>query len=511
MELWLLLILLGLITYFIINRSVARITRTPVWLLWLVMMTPALVLGGWTLAKGEDVPLPTELMLALFVACPLLYWLLIQWGRRDANPPASQKTQTENQASVASRQVPAIAKEPTLRPITKQEETDLRNCFPWGVYYLQNVEYRPQAVLCRGKLRTNPEAAYQTVRDNVEAEFGDRFFLLFQESLSGKPFFALVPNPQTKTREDGIPKERQPVEGKALALGLMLITLFTTTVIGVRIAGFSAEQLTSDPATLLQGLPYALALMAILSIHEMGHYLAAMFYKMQTTLPYFIPSPFFLGALDLIPVFFLGTFGAFIQMRSPVPNRKALFDVGIAGPLAGLIVTIPLLIWGLAHSSVVPLSDASGLLNYESLDPRFSLLLTVLSKGALGSQLTSAMAIKLHPVAVAGYIGLVVTAFNLMPVGQLDGGHVVHAMLGQRIGAIIGQITRLLMLVLALLEPDLLLWAIILLFMPVADEPALNDVSELDNWRDLCGFLAMVVLVSIILPAPVTITRLLNL
>jgi membrane-associated protease RseP (regulator of RpoE activity) len=197
-------------------------------------------------------------------------------------------------------------------------------------------------------------------------------------------------------------------------------------------------------------------------------------------------------------------------MRSPVPNRKALFDVGIAGPLAGFIVTLPLLMWGLAHSSVVPLSDASGLLNFESLNPRFSFLLTVLSKWALGSQLTSEVAIKLHPIAVAGYIGVVVTAFNLMPVGQLDGGHIVHAMFGQRTGAIIGQITRLLVLALGLLQSDLLVWAIILLFMPVADEPALNDVSELDNWRDLWGFLALVLLVSIVLPAPSTITGLLS-
>jgi membrane-associated protease RseP (regulator of RpoE activity) len=124
--------------------------------------------------------------------------------------------------------------------------------------------------------------------------------------------------------------------------------------------------------------------------------------------------------------------------------------------------------------------------------------------------LTSETAIHLHPVAVAGYIGLVVTALNLMPVGQLDGGHIVHAMFGQRTGATIGQITRLLVLVLALQERDLLLWAIILLFMPVADEPALNDVSELDNWRDFWGLLALIILVSIVLPPPATITGLLN-
>ena len=504
MELWLLLILLlGLFTYFIVKRSVANLTRTPVWLLWLVLMTPVLVWSGWALVNSNNAQTkPPALLLATFVVCPLLYLLLIQGGRRDPNPEVSKGSETKTQTSATGQTVPAAGGESTLRPISKQEETDLRNCFPWGVYYLQNLEYRPQAVLCRGKLRTNPESAYKTVRENIEAEFGDRFFVIFQESFSGNPFFALVPNPQAQTRAG---RDTEPVTRPVLALGLLLITLFTTTLMGAQIAAgrpISSDEISkllSDPTWFLQGLPYALGLMTILSIHEMGHYLAARFYKMRTTLPYFIPVPFFLG-----------TFGAFIQMRSPVPNRKALFDVGIAGPLAGFIVALPLLIWGLGHSTLVPLSDASGLLNVESLNPRFSFLLTLLSKLALGSELTPKMAINLHPVAVAGYIGLVVTALNLMPVGQLDGGHIVHAMFGQRTGATIGQITRLLVLLLSFRVPDLRFWAIILLFMPVADEPALNDVSELDNWRDLLGFLALVILVSILLPAPAAITGLLD-
>lgn len=498
MEVWLLLILLGLgcFTYLTIKRNVANLTRTPVWLLWLVLMAPVLTWSGWMLIYGKNTPPPLLLMVGPFFVCPILYWLLIQWGRQPPTSPVNQETEDKPQPPVSQSVFPSPTEAPTVRPITKQEETDLRNCFPWGVYYLQNVEYRPQAVLCRGKLRTNPETAYQTVRENIEAEFGNRFFVIFQESFSGKPFFALVPNPQAQPKAK---REPEPLTRPWLALGLLLITLLTTTLIGSEIAGVSGAQWQSNPALLLKGLPYAVGLMAILSIHELGHYVVAKFYKVRTTLPYFVPVPFFLG-----------TFGAFIQMRSPVPHRKALFDVGIAGPLAGFFITLPLLIWGLAHSHVVPLSDASGLLNFQSLNPRFSLLLTVVSKWALGSQLTPKMAIHLHPVAVAGYIGLVVTAFNLMPVGQLDGGHIVHAIFGQRMGAAIGQITRLLMLILALLEPDLLLWAIILLLMPVADEPALNDVSELDNWRDFAGLVALVILAIIVLPPPGTITGLLN-
>jgi membrane-associated protease RseP (regulator of RpoE activity) len=267
----------------------------------------------------------------------------------------------------------------------------------------------------------------------------------------------------------------------------------------VEIAGANIEALESNPAVLVNGLPYALALMTILAIHELGHYLTARFYKIRSTLPYFIPVPFFLG-----------TFGAFIQMRSPVPNRKALFDVSIAGPLAGFVVTLPVLMWGLAHSTVVPLPTQPRMLDPNALNPSYSLLLALLSKLALGAQLTANQAIDLHPVALAGFLGLVVTALNLMPVGQLDGGHIVHAMFGQRTAVAIGQIARLLLLGLSLVQSGFLLWAIILFFMPIADEPALNDVSELDNGRDILGLLALGLLVLIILPAPKVIAQLLQ-
>jgi membrane-associated protease RseP (regulator of RpoE activity) len=492
------LLLLGLITYFIVQRSVAGLTRTPTWILWLVMMTPALIWSGWTWVYGEASEPPLPLIIGPFVICPILYWLLIQWGRIP-EPPKSQAADAQPQSPVAKSINDSPDQRANLRPIDKIEESQLQSCFPWSIYYLQNIEYRPQAVICRGHLRTSSAVAYETIRENIERQFGDRFLVVFQEGLNGKPFFALVPNPQAQQAAKGQPEKlTRPI----LALALLVITLFTTTLVGTVIAGVPVEtgrELIDNPALLLKGLPYALSLITILGIHELGHYLTARFYRIRTTLPYFIPVPFFLG-----------TFGAFIQMRSPVPNRKVLFDVGIAGPLAGLVVTLPFLWWGLAHSSVVALSPKPGLLDINALNPGSSLLLAVFSKLALGSALTATTAIKLHPVAVAGCLGLIVTALNLMPVGQLDGGHIVHAMFGQRAGAAIGQIARLLVLALALIQSQLLLWAIILFFMPIVDEPALNDVSELDNRRDLWGLLALGLLLLIILPAPKAVIQLLG-
>ncbi len=383
-----------------------------------------------------------------------------------------------------------------MRPIEPTEETQLRNCFPWSVYYIQNIEYRPQAVICRGKLKTNPTNAYQQVKSNIEAQFGERFVLIFQEGLNGKPFFVLVPNTQAaKTHTRHSEKLTRP----GLALVLLVATFMTTTLVGTRIAGIDPTSGYSHPVTFLKGLPYALAIIAILGIHELGHYLTARYYKIRSTLPYFIPVPFFLG-----------TFGAFIQMRSPVPNRKALFDLSIAGPIAGFIVTLPLLIWGLAHSRVIAITEKTGLLNPDALNPQNSILLAILSKLALGSQLTAKSAIDLHPVAVAGFLGLIVTALNLMPVGQLDGGHIIHAMFGQRTAIIIGQVSRLLLLLLSLVQPEFFIWAIMLWFIPLIDEPALNDVTELDNKRDVWGLLAMGLLVIIILPLPQVLSHLLH-
>jgi membrane-associated protease RseP (regulator of RpoE activity) len=484
------LLLLGVFTFIVVKRSVEGITRTPVWLLWFVMMLPAFTLAVWVAVNGAEEPAPIGLLLVLFIACPILYWVLLQWKRIPAPRPSPSDPAAAPQPS------PTQPAKSTLRPIDKEEEAALQRCFPWTVYYLQNIEYRPQAMICRGQLRAEPTEAYETVQSNIRNYFGNRFLVVFQESLSGQPVFALVPNPKAN------PEARQPTKGLArpgLALGLLMVTIFTTTAAGVYLAGITEDQLQDAPRLFFQGLPYALALMAILGCHEMGHYLAARRYKLDVTLPYFIPVPFFLG-----------TFGAFIQIKSPLPNRRALFDVGIAGPLAGLTVTLPLLLWGLSLSEVVPMpEEGSSLLSFEALDPGASLMLALLSKLVMGASLGAEQAIHLHPVAIAGCLGLVVTALNLMPVGQLDGGHIVHAMYGQRTGAIIGQVSRLLVVLLVFVHPELLIWAILLFFIPAVDEPALNDVSELDDRRDMLGLLALTLLVLIVLPAPGMLTRVL--
>ncbi|MEX0268223.1 site-2 protease family protein [Leptolyngbyaceae cyanobacterium UHCC 1019] len=493
-----LLFLLGLTTYFIV-RGVSSVSRTPTWLLWLVAMMPASIWIGWTLANDKKTP-PFYLIFIPLVVCLTLYFFLIQWGRiptSETSSPANRKLDAP-----LSEESDLLKESVALRPIDQSEERHLQACFPWSIYYLQNLEYRPQAVICRGHLKSQPEVAYQTVRGNVEEKFGDRFLVVFQEGNNGKPFFALVTNPHAKSAQS----EQSTINRPVIALSLFAATFFTACLAWSQISGNSGAFSSSGQGFLTaiaQGVPYAIALLTILGVHELAHYLAARRHQIRTTLPYFIP-------ILPLPWFPFGTFGAFIQIRSPIPNRRALFDVGISGPLVGFAIALPLLLWGLAHSTLVALPSTPELFNFQAFDPRFSLLLTLLSKIILGSTLTATTALKMHPVAVASSLGLIVTALNLMPVGQLDGGRIVHAMLGQRMGAIVGQIARLFLLVLSYWQRYLLLWAIILFLMPAIDEPALNDVTELDNRRDFWGIVSLALLLLIILPAPKFLTTLFN-
>ena len=492
MEFWLIFIILSLTMYLLLQRSMANKTRLPVWTYWLAMMMPTFIWIAWAYFVGEERPLPVLVVIIPLVLGLFFYRQLVQIGK----PTEEEKEKIETETPPKP--------EPTLklsqvRPIDSQEEKALRNCFPWNVYYLQNIDYRPQAILCRGKLKAVPDEAYSKIKQNIDKVFGDRFFLIFQESFRGQPFFALVPNPQAQIAKDTEQTGREESSNRvSLALILLLITLVTTTTVGLNMSNVAWNEAIENPSLMFPAIGYSLALISILGIHELGHYFMASHYKISTSLPYFIPFPFFLG-----------TIGAFVQRKSPIPHRRALFDVAISGPIAGLLITIPVLLWGFSLSEVVPLQDEN-VLHFDSLDLHFSFLVALLGKLALGNRLQPEMGLDLHPLAVAGYIGILFTTLNLMPIGSLDGGHIVHAMFGQRMAIAIGQITRIISILFAMVYNYFWIWAILLWLMPLIDRPALNDVTELDNWRDFSGLITLAILVIILLPLPAPIAQLLN-
>jgi len=277
-----------------------------------------------------------------------------------------------------------------------------------------------------------------------------------------------------------------------------LATMLTVLWAGGMHAGVD---LLEEPARWYEGLPFALSLLGILLCHEMGHYLTARRYGVDVTPPLLLP----------VPNPLIGTFGAVIRMRSPVTDRKALFDIGIAGPLAGVVVSIVVIVIGLGQAHVInaayselPLSygppaliQILGMNVWLNLPPLYHLL-RLLVLGPLGS----AQALVLGPVGFAGWLGLFVTALNLIPVGQLDGGHIVYTSL-RRAYKPLGTIMIIAVLFFAFFWPGWLVWAAVLFFISRRRPAPLDDVTPLGRGRTLAGYGAMLLFLLCLTPVPV--------
>jgi membrane-associated protease RseP (regulator of RpoE activity) len=250
----------------------------------------------------------------------------------------------------------------------------------------------------------------------------------------------------------------------------------------------------AEPAVIAQGVAFSASLLAILFSHEMGHYLACRYYKVDATLPYFIPAP---------PLFLAGTFGAFIKIRSPIPSRRALFDIGLAGPLAGFVVALPLSVIGLLTlgPSLPPPENAI----FFNDPPLFRLLAWV-----LGIPLDPNAPI--NPYYMAAWIGLLVTSLNLMPVGQLDGGHGTFAVFGPRAHHLIARVAFVVTAVLAVLgfvlhnSPSGFLYTILLAVMMRVPHPTPAVVEPLGTRRIVIAILTLLVFILCFWPFPITMT-----
>jgi len=257
-------------------------------------------------------------------------------------------------------------------------------------------------------------------------------------------------------------------------LVLFIATFFTTMICGALMFGVD---LINEPLQLFRGLPFTLAIISVLGSHEMAHYVMARYHGMKTSLPYFIPFPTIIG-----------TMGAVIRYKGPIPSRKALFDVGIAGPLVGLLVSIAVTFIGLSLKApaINPLSSTIMF----SRPPLFIFIQKLV--GVTGGNL--------HPVAFAGWIGMFVTLLNLLPAGQLDGGHILRAMLGKKAESISFLMPRILFLiglyVIYWLKEDGFIWVFWALFLwafaAVGHPSPLQDKVELDRKRILLGIIMFI-------------------
>lgn len=292
----------------------------------------------------------------------------------------------------------------------------------------------------------------------------------------GVPDAAPAPAATPRTRR------RLPV----LNLLLFVATLITTTMAGARNADVPIAQLHVDWA---QGLPFSITLMAILLAHEMGHYVVARIHGVEATAPFFLPGP----PLPPLP----GTLGAFIRMRTPPRDRRVLFDVGAAGPWAGLLVAVPAVLYGLANSELRPIPPSfSGIYFGDSL------LFKSLSWIAFGP-IPYGFDIILHPVALAGWFGLFVTVLNLLPVGQLDGGHVVYAMFGRNHWGIARSFLVMIVGMGFLGWTGWFVWAVLLMFIGIDHPPTVDRDRQLDRLRLALGWLTLLILVLTFIPVPI--------
>jgi membrane-associated protease RseP (regulator of RpoE activity) len=241
-------------------------------------------------------------------------------------------------------------------------------------------------------------------------------------------------------------------------------------------------------STVLVGGPwYALAILTILLAHEMGHYLMSRRYGVRASLPYFLPMP-------LSPI---GTLGAVIRMEARIPNRTVLFDIGIAGPLAGLVFTIPAILIGLALSTVVTTATPRP----DTLPLGESLLFSMLSRLVKG-ELGPGQDVLLHPIAFAGWVGLLVTALNLLPVSQLDGGHVLYGLLGQRSRRVsIAVYAAFLAMTIIKYRNWLPLAILILIFRP-EHPPTVDATTPVSRSRRLLGILSFLLFAISFTPVP---------
>ena len=277
---------------------------------------------------------------------------------------------------------------------------------------------------------------------------------------------------------------------------LFVLTVITTTLVGALhyesyIADFSRNPTDSlSWGSLVGGLWYSATILGILGCHELGHYFACRYYDVDASRPYFIPAP--------LPL--TGTLGAFIRIREPIPTKRMLFDIGIAGPIAGFLVAVPTLIAGIAMSPLVRLPDTfSGV---ELGEP----LLFKLAALTIWGPIRDGYSLNLHPMAFAAWFGLLATALNLFPIGQLDGGHISYAVLGRR-SSHVTLITVCILIGLTFFASSWSVWTvmtIVMLFVFGRHHPRTFDEDvPLDRARMVLALAALVMFIVCFTPAPI--------
>ncbi|MCX8028283.1 MAG: site-2 protease family protein [Thermodesulfovibrionales bacterium] len=271
-----------------------------------------------------------------------------------------------------------------------------------------------------------------------------------------------------------------------LHLALFIATFFTTLIAGALQQGIN---IIEEPLRIVEGFPFAFTIMTILLFHEFAHYIASHMNYTKATLPYFIPAPSFIG-----------TFGAFIKMKSPIISRKALIDIGASGPIMGFIISLIASAIGLYLSNVVYTPEEEGFLKLGD-----SLLFKFLSY-IIHGDIPKNYDILLHPVGFAGWIGLFITSLNLLPIGQLDGGHIAYALIGQKHRQLSIVLTAILIISGIIFWEGWIIWGVMMIVLGLNHPPVIFWERRLQKSRVIVGVLSIVIFIITFIPAPFRFT-----
>ncbi|HEY9597273.1 MAG TPA: site-2 protease family protein [Cyanophyceae cyanobacterium] len=391
----------------------------------------------------------------------------------DAQKPDEPKSETvETPAPVPNGTNP-----PTMEavPIPAEDLKTIQGIFGIDTFFATETIPYQEGVIFKGNMRgEEPDEVYARLSKSLEERLGDRYRLFLVESPEGKPVVIILPSTN----------DPQPITlpQKILAVVLIVATIATSLEAAGLLLNFD---FFNNPGRFQEALPITVGIWAVFTAHELAHWWQARRHNVRLSWPFFIPS------------WQIGSFGAITRFESLLPNRKALFDISIAGPVAGGIVSLLLLFGGLILSHQgspfqVPAQFFQG-----------SVLVGTLARLILGDALKAAI-VDVHPLTLMGWMGLVITALNLMPAGQLDGGRVVQAIYGRKTARRSTIATLIVLGIVAFINPAnplILYWAIVILFLQRSlERPSLNEISELDDTRAIWGLIALFLMVTTLIP-----------
>jgi membrane-associated protease RseP (regulator of RpoE activity) len=448
------------------------------WLQSIVLMSPWLLFFG-LFALGIYLNLVSILFL-LIVSIAVYIWLGKQLREAGQDALLQQKAAerikraTIESASAEEQKDAGTPKPEEISPIPDEDLARIKEIFGIDTFFsTETIPYQDGAIF-KGNLRGEPDVAYGKMSDKLQKAFDDKYRLFLVESPEERPVVVILPktnDPQTTT-----------LAQKNLALVLLLGTILTSLEAAGILQGFD---LFDNFSRYPEAIPLSLGLWSVLIAHEIGHKVLANRYNIRLSVPFFLPN------------WQIGSFGAITRFESLLPNRTALFDIAFAGPAVGGILSLLLLILGLIFS------HPGSTFQLPTDFFRASILVGTLAKVILGSALEAA-AVDINPLVVIGWLGLVITALNLLPAGKLDGGRVVHAIYGRKTARRSTLATLIILGIVSLFNPANpipLYWAVLILFLQRdLERPVQNELTEPDDSRAAWGLLALFLMLATLIP-----------